>query len=167
MWNGCTPRPGARWRVAWALTTAALLGALLVLASAPVTSPAAAEAALQAAGVSATAVTVPAPGAGPGASVTVSKTTGLVNQTVLVSWQGFRPSSDSRLANAGDSLDVNTERPVRVYQCRTADPQSSSDCYGSPGFRGIPATDADPGQQDQDRPEQGDHLADHSPRPSM
>ncbi len=146
MWNGCTPRPEARWRVAWALTTAALLGALLVLASAPVTSPAAAEAALQAAGDSATAVTVPAPGAGPGASVTVSKTTGLVNQTVLVSWQGFRPSSDSRLANAGDSLDVNTERPVRVYQCRTADPQSSSDCYGSPGFRGIPATDADPGQ---------------------
>jgi hypothetical protein len=90
-------------------------------------------------------VTVPAPGAGPGATVTVSKAAGLVNQTVLVSWAGFRPSSDTRLANAGDSLDVNTERPVRVYECRGADPASSSDCYGSPGFRGIEANGDDPG----------------------
>ena len=42
----------------------------------------------------------------------------LVNQTVAVSWAGFRPSSATRLQNAGDSLDVNTENPVRVYQCR-------------------------------------------------
>jgi ABC-type phosphate transport system substrate-binding protein len=72
--------------------------------------------------------------------VTVSKTEDLVNQTITVSWQGFRPSSSSRLQNAGDSLDINTEYPVRVYECRGADPESSSDCYGSPGFRGLPAS---------------------------
>ncbi|KAA1421019.1 hypothetical protein F0U44_01415 [Nocardioides humilatus] len=85
------------------------------------------------------AVTVPAPGAGDSAEVTVGKTTDLVNQTVSVTWRGFRPSTASRLQNAGDSLDINTEYPVRVYQCRGADPVSSSDCYGSPGFRGVPA----------------------------
>ncbi|WP_370247988.1 hypothetical protein [Nocardioides sp.] len=85
-------------------------------------------------------VTVPAPGAGPDATVTVSRTTELVNQTVLVSWAGFRPSSASRLDNSGDSLDVNTDFPVRVYQCRGADPVSSSDCYGSQGFRGAEAS---------------------------
>ncbi len=90
-------------------------------------------------------VTVPAPGAGDDASVTVSRTTGLVNQTVAVSWAGFRPSSDTRLQNGGDSLDVNTENPVRVYECRGADPASSSDCYGSPGFRGIDPSGSDPG----------------------
>ena len=84
--------------------------------------------------------TVPAPGAGESASVTVSRTTELVNQTVLVSWTGFRPSSSTRLDNSGDSLDVNTENPVRVYQCRGAEPTSSSDCYGAPGFRGTQAT---------------------------
>src|SRR6478736_44567 len=86
-------------------------------------------------------VVVPAPGAGPGASVTVSRTSDLVNQSVAVSWAGFRPSSATRLQNSGDSLDVNTEFPVRVYQCRGADPVSSSECYGSPGFRGIEATE--------------------------
>ncbi|MCW2765044.1 MAG: hypothetical protein JWO11_1003 [Nocardioides sp.] len=90
------------------------------------------------------AVTVPAPGAGAGATVTVGRTTNLVNQTVLVSWAGFQPSSSSRLENSGDSLDVNTENPVRVYQCRGALPTSSSDCYGSPGFRGIDATESQP-----------------------
>jgi hypothetical protein len=87
------------------------------------------------------AVTVPAPEAGAGATVTVSRTTGLVNQAVSVSWAGFLPSSATRLQNTGDSLDVNTENPVRVYECRGAAPTSSSDCYGSPGFRGIEATD--------------------------
>jgi ABC-type phosphate transport system substrate-binding protein len=123
--------------VAWALSSATLLGALMVLAAAPVSAPASA-AVIAAADPG--SVTVPAPGAGPGASVTVSKVSGLVNQAVAVSWDGFRPSSDTRLANAGDSLDINTERPVRVYQCRGSDPASSSDCYGSPGFRGIEAT---------------------------
>src|SRR4029079_3995521 len=73
-------------------------------------------------------VTVPAPGAGDQATVTVSKTTDLVNQTVEVSWPGFRPSSAGRLQNAGDSLDGTTQYPVRVYECRGADPASSSDC---------------------------------------
>lgn len=90
------------------------------------------------------AVTVPAPGAGPDATVTVSRTTNLVNQTVRVSWSGFRPSSANRLDNSGDSVDVNTENPVRVYQCRGENPTSSSDCYGSPGFRGIEATGGQP-----------------------
>ena len=30
---------------------------------------------------------------------------------------------------------------MRVYECRGVDPASSSDCYGSPGFRGIDATE--------------------------
>jgi hypothetical protein len=89
-------------------------------------------------------ITVPAPGAGDAATVTVSTTDDLVNQTVRVSWTGFEPSSSSRLENSGDSLDVNTQNPVRVYECRGAEPQSSSDCYGSPGFRGIEATDTTP-----------------------
>ena len=89
-------------------------------------------------------VTVPAPGAGDQATVTVSKTQDLVNQTVEVSWAGFRPSSAERLQNAGDSLDGNTQNPVRVYECRGTDPASSSDCYGSPGFRGVAASGATP-----------------------
>ncbi len=89
-------------------------------------------------------VTVPAPGGGDGATVTVTRTTDLVNQTVVVSWAGFLPSSSDRLQNSGDSLDVNTENPVRVYECRGSDPASSSDCYGSPGFRGVDATDSNP-----------------------
>ncbi|MGZ4450206.1 MAG: hypothetical protein ACXVW4_10465 [Nocardioides sp.] len=90
------------------------------------------------------AVTVAAPGAGAGATVTVTRADVLVNQTVLVSWAGFRPSSSTRLDNSGDALDVNTENPVRVYECRGSDPASSSDCYGAPGFRGIDATDTTP-----------------------
>jgi hypothetical protein len=140
---GCTPRAHSPWRVAWAVVTTTLLAALVVLAAAP--GPARAATAVAATGDDDGAVTVPAPGGGPGATVTVSRTTGLVNQTVLVSWTGFRPSSDTRLANAGDSLDTNTERPVRVYECRGSDPASSSDCYGSPGFRGIEPSGDDPG----------------------
>ena len=102
-------------------------------------------------------VTVPAPGAGDGATVTVSRTSDLVNQTVEVSLAGFRPSSSTRLQNSGDSLDVNTEYPVRVYECRGADPASSSDCYGSPGFRGVDASDSSPGRPGRPRV--------HLPRP--
>lgn len=122
------------------------LGALAVLTVVVPTSVDAASADLPVvvATRSAAPVTVPAPGAGDGATVTVSKTTDLVNQTVQVSWRGFRPSSATLLQNSGDSLDVNTENPVRVYQCRGTDPSSSSDCYGSPGFRGIDATDTSP-----------------------
>jgi hypothetical protein len=92
-------------------------------------------------------VTVAAPEAGTDASVTVSKTDNLVNQTVEVSWKGFRPSSATRLDNSGDSLDVNTLDPVRVYQCRgdsASAPVSATDCYGAPGFRGVPASDTQP-----------------------
>ena len=89
-------------------------------------------------------VTIPAPGAGAGATVTVSRTTGIVNQTVSVRWSGFKPSSSTRLQNSGDSLDVNTENPVRVYECRGTDPAGSSDCYGSPGFRGVDASGTSP-----------------------
>ena len=90
-----------------------------------------------------TAVTVQAPEAGPNASVTVSRTTNLVNQTVEISWKGFRPSSQPRLNNAGQTVDETTTNPVRVYQCRgdsATSPASPSDCYGAPGFRGVPAS---------------------------
>lgn len=85
---------------------------------------------------------VSAPQAGNGASVTVGKTRELTNETIEVSWQGFRPSSASQLQNGAGSFDTNTLFPVRVYQCRGTSPRSSSDCYGSPGFRGVPATDS-------------------------
>ncbi|GAB4006987.1 type 2 periplasmic-binding domain-containing protein [Nocardioides ultimimeridianus] len=126
-----------RIRIALALGLSGLAG-LAPLAVLP-TGATASPAPHRAAGTG--GVTVPAPGAGTDATVTVSRTTGLVNQTVAVSWKGFRPSSATRLQNAGDSLDTNTENPVRVYECRGADPASSSDCYGSPGFRGVPASD--------------------------
>jgi hypothetical protein len=129
-----TRRP--RRRVTAATLTVLALGALALA------NPASASA--DRAGRTPGAVTVAAPGAGAGAEVTVSRTSGLVNQTVDVSWSGFRPSSATRLQNSGDSLDVNTENPVRVYECRGAHPASSSDCYGSPGFRGLDATDSSP-----------------------
>jgi len=123
-------------------TTSALVAVALLTLSVPAlaTSAGAAPPARATAG----SVTVPAPGAGDGATVTVSRTSGLVNQTVAVSWAGFRPSSATRLQNSGDSLDVNTENAVRVYECRGADPASSSACYGSPGFRGVEATPSSP-----------------------
>ena len=122
--------------------TAGALAGLVILGSAALGNPASAGAPHRS-GVG-TTVTVPAPGAGDGATVTVSRTEDLVNQTVLVSWAGFRPSSSTRLENSGDSFDVNTENPVRVYQCRGTDPASSSECYGSPGFRGIDASATSP-----------------------
>lgn len=57
-----------------------------------------------------------------GGSVTVDVTKDLVDQTVHVSWQGFKPSLgffDARIY------------PVRVYQCRGADPAGPEACYGS------------------------------------
>lgn len=121
-----THRSGTR---AWAL-----LGVLAVLALSLV--PPVAASAAEVPG----SITVDAPGAGAEARVTVSKVSNLVNQTVAVSWTGFQPSSATRLSNSGDSYDVSTKRPVRVYQCRGANPTSSSDCYGSPGFGGVSAT---------------------------
>jgi hypothetical protein len=122
------------------LTAATLAVAALGLLALATPAGASAQTARAATG----AVTVPAPGAGDQATVTVSKTKDLVNQTVAVSWAGFRPSSAERLQNAGDSLDGTTQFPVRVYECRGTDPASSSDCYGSPGFRGVPATATTP-----------------------
>ncbi len=118
---------------------ALLTAALLVTLGGPALLPAA-----EAADGGKGAVTVAAPGAGPDASVTVSSTRHLVNQSVRVSWSGFRPSSASRLDNSGGAVDVNTENPVRVYQCRGLDPSSSSECYGSPGFRGMGASGSNP-----------------------
>ena len=70
-------------------------------------------------------VTVPAPGGG---SVTVEKTEGLVNEVIVVSWDGFRPSQNP----ISDVFSIyHTRYPVRVYQCRTADPVGPADCYGS------------------------------------
>ncbi len=117
-----------------------IIGAALAAAATPLAASAAARPTTREAG----AVTVLAPGAGAGATVTVSRAHDLVNQTVRVSWTGFRPSSSDRLQNSGDSLDVNTENPVRVYECRGTDPASSSDCYGAPGFRGVEATEDSP-----------------------
>lgn len=70
-------------------------------------------------------VTVPAPGGG---SVTVEKTEELVNEVVQVSWEGFRPSENP----ISDVFSIyHTRFPVRVYECRTADPVGPEDCYGS------------------------------------
>lgn len=145
---GCIRPPRAQ-RAGRTTTAAGLLLALttLALAAAPLGAgggPAAASTPSASQRAEATSTTVPAPGAGAGARVTVSRTTDLVNQSVEVSWSGFRPSSATLLANSGDSLDVNTENPVRVYQCRGTDPASSSECYGSPGFRGIEASGDNP-----------------------
>ncbi len=125
-----------------AALVAALLGTVTVLAGLGVLPPTPVAQAREAG-----SVTVDAPGAGPNARVTVSRTTSLVNQTVAVSWSGFRPSSATRLENSGDALDINTDFPVRVYQCRgdsATAPASSSDCYGAPGFRGIEASGDSP-----------------------
>lgn len=69
-------------------------------------------------------ITKPAPAGG---SVTVEETTNLVAQTVHVTWQGFRPSSETVLHDT-------TQFPVRVFQCRGEDPADWTDCYGAPGY---------------------------------
>jgi hypothetical protein len=136
---GCI-RTNSFWRVRLALAGGLVgLSALAIGAQPPGAAAESAVATVGAASADDAGTTVPAPGAGPGATVTVSKTAHLVNETVQVSWTGFRPSSDTRLANAGDSLDANTQRPVRVYECRGVEPKSSSDCYASLGFSGIAA----------------------------
>jgi hypothetical protein len=116
------------------LLLTALSGALIV------TSPGTGDAATA-------SKTFKAPAAGANASVTISKTSGLHNETVEVSWKGFKPSSSTQLNNAGSAYDTETANPVRVYQCRGDDrdgDMSSSDCYGSGGFRGIPSSNGNP-----------------------
>src|SRR3954447_4171731 len=90
------------------------------------------------------ATTVAAPGGGQNANVSVSRTTQLNNQSVEVSWSGFRPSSSDVLANGTGSYDTTTDNPVRVYECRGSNPDASSECYGSPGFGGIAPSGSDP-----------------------
>jgi ABC-type phosphate transport system substrate-binding protein len=107
--------PGGR-RLA-ALTLAAGIIALPLLSG-----PALGLAAANADEATPTPVTMPAPAGG---SVTVDQTTGLVNQTVHVSWSGFKPSSATVVHPA------NTEYVVRVYECRGAAPAGPQDCYGS------------------------------------
>ena len=51
------------------------------------------------------------------------------------------------MQNGGDIFDINTQNPVRVYQCRGGDlttPSGPWDCYGAPGFFGIPALNGQP-----------------------
>jgi ABC-type phosphate transport system substrate-binding protein len=69
-----------------------------------------------------TPVTVTAPAGG---SVMASQATGLVDQTVHVSWTGFKPSSTPVVHAA------STEYVVRVYECRGTAPTGPQDCYGS------------------------------------
>lgn len=70
--------------------------------------------------------TVDAPAGG---SVHVDLVTELVNQVVRVSWTGFKPSGETRLT-------PSTVYPVRVYQCKTAQPAGPQDCYGSQLYGG-------------------------------
>lgn len=70
-------------------------------------------------------VTVAAPAGG---TVTVEKTVDLVNEVIKVSWEGFVPS-DNPISDLFD--EGQTRYPVRVYQCRGADPVAPTDCYGS------------------------------------
>ena len=68
---------------------------------------------------------MPAPAGG---SVTVSQAAGLVDQTVHVSWTGFKPSSTPVVHPA------STEYVVRVYECRGSAPAGPQDCYGSSAY---------------------------------
>lgn len=58
-------------------------------------------------------------------SVTVSKVSSLVNQTVLVTWAGFTPSSNLPYTA------TSTNYPVMIAECRGVDPRSINDCFGA------------------------------------
>jgi ABC-type phosphate transport system substrate-binding protein len=78
----------------------------------------------------------------PGGSVTVSNDHDLVDQTVHVSWSGFRPSSAPVVTQA------STMYVVRVYQCRGTAPAGPQDCYGSSEYDYPGKTDASATQPD-------------------
>lgn len=99
-----------------------LAGAVLLTLLGFTAAAGSAAGATAAAAASPGAVTVNAPAGG---KVTVDSTVDLVNQTVHVSWTGFKASSDT-VVRAG-----STEYVVRVYQCRGAAPTSPKACYGS------------------------------------
>ncbi len=70
-------------------------------------------------------------------SVTVSQTTGLVYQTVQVSWQNFTPSYDQ---DGATGANLSTLYGLYVYECRGVDPQvppapnndgAPEDCYAA------------------------------------
>lgn len=100
----------------------ALAAAVLVVAAAPTVAAAAGS----------PGTTVPAPAGG---SVTVDHTTQLVDETVHVSWKGFKPSSGSVV------IPGNTEYVVRVYECRGSKPAGPQDCYGSSVYTYTGQTD--------------------------
>lgn len=57
-------------------------------------------------------------------SVTVSQTTELTNQEVLVTWKHFTPSSE-------EAYQPQTEYPVMVAECKGTHPKSPSQCFGA------------------------------------
>jgi hypothetical protein len=59
------------------------------------------------------------------ATVTVSRTTSLVDEQVQVSWTNFTPSSSVVYSPQ------NLYYPVMVAECKGADPASPADCYGA------------------------------------
>ncbi|WP_371480275.1 hypothetical protein [Kitasatospora sp. NBC_00315] len=65
-------------------------------------------------------------------SVTVTPAKNLSNQVVQVSWSGFTPTVnwDGTQASVAKEGDSGVMYPVRVYQCRGADPKIT-DCYGN------------------------------------
>lgn len=108
----CRPRRGARLLAAAGLLLAAVAIPLGIGAAPPALADD-------------SEVTVPAPGGG---TVRVEKTENLLNEVVGVSWEGFKPSENP----IGPLFDEGQTRfPVRVYQCRGADPTRPEECYGS------------------------------------
>ncbi|MDH6579934.1 hypothetical protein [Kitasatospora sp. MAP5-34] len=79
-------------------------------------------------------------GYGPDGSVTVSQADNLSDQVVHVSWSGFTPSTFGGATLPTYILpgDGNILYPVRVYECRGADPKVT-DCYGSTLYNQNPA----------------------------
>ncbi|MFJ5229037.1 hypothetical protein ACIQBJ_03960 [Kitasatospora sp. NPDC088391] len=82
---------------------------------------------------------------GPKGTVTLSRSTGLGNQVVHVSWTGFTPTVDlqgqpvsSVLSPRTGYIDKDALYPVRIYQCRGEHPEIT-DCYGSSLYNADPA----------------------------
>lgn len=124
---------------------ATLVGALLMAVGAMLPSAGSAVAAATAS----SAVTVPGPPVwqpstqtyGKPGSVTVSQVKNLTDQSVQVSWSGFTPSRTIATQDSPTYVlpgDGTVLYPVRVYECRGADPQFT-DCYGSPLYGANPA----------------------------
>ncbi len=95
-----------------------------------------------------TAVTVPGPPVwqpstgtyGARGTVTATPVHDLGDQVVHVSWTGFTPSTTHgpSAPTSVHQFDSNVSYPVRVYECRGADPKVT-DCYGSTHYGQDPA----------------------------